>query len=197
VKWPGVTTTPPPRVDIALHYHFDFAATTIELLGGTVPPVWDGRSFAEAFRKGRQDGREFLVLSQGAWSCQRSVRFDEYLAIRSYHDGYHGFPDVMLFDLRKDPHEQRDLAASQPQLVQKATALLDRWHAEMMRTATHATTRCGRCCARAGRFTRAGTSPHTSKRLRETGREKWATLLAENTRASALPDCDTGVSPVR
>src|SRR6185436_16052921 len=32
VKWPGITTQ--ARVDAALHYHFDFAATMIELLGG-------------------------------------------------------------------------------------------------------------------------------------------------------------------
>jgi arylsulfatase A-like enzyme len=177
VKWPGVTTT--PRVDIALHYHFDFAATTIDLLGGKVPPIWDGRSFAEGLRKGRQDGREFLVISQGAWSCQRSVRFDEYLAIRSYHDGYHDFPDVMLFDLRKDPHEQRDLAPSQPQLVQKAMALLDRWHAEMMRTATHPTDPMWTVLREGGPFHTCGNLTAYLKRLRETGREKWATLLPE------------------
>ena len=72
VSWPGVTTA--PRVDSALHYHFDFAATTIELLGGTVPANWDGRSFAHAMKSNSQSGREFLVLSQGAWSCQRAVR---------------------------------------------------------------------------------------------------------------------------
>ena len=87
----------------------------MELLGGTVPENWDGVSFAPAFREGRPAGRDFLVVSQGAWSCQRSVRFDDSLCIRSYHDGYHAFPDVMLFDVRDDPHEQRNLAASHPE----------------------------------------------------------------------------------
>src|SRR5206468_6615396 len=50
VKWPGVTSS--PRVDSALHYHFDFAATMIELLGGKTPENWDGQSFAAAFKSG-------------------------------------------------------------------------------------------------------------------------------------------------
>ena len=70
VRFPGVAE---PRVDMALHYHFDFAASLVELLGGEVPEVWDGRSFADAFRKGKESGREFLVTSYGAWSCQRAV----------------------------------------------------------------------------------------------------------------------------
>lgn len=47
VRWPGMG---PARVDAALHYHLDFAATLIELLGGTVPTNWDGIGFADAFR---------------------------------------------------------------------------------------------------------------------------------------------------
>src|SRR4051812_17158556 len=93
VKWPGVTKT--GQVDRSLHYHCDFAATTIELLGGKVPENWDGVSFSESLKRGAPDGREFLVISQGAWSCQRAVRFDDWLCIRSYHDGYHCFPDRM------------------------------------------------------------------------------------------------------
>jgi len=176
VKWPRVTST--ARVDTALHYHVDLAATTIELLGGTVPPNWDGRSFADAFRNGRQQGREFLVLSQGAWSCQRSVRFDDHLAIRSYHDGYHGFPDVMLFDLKNDPHERHDLASTQPQLAQKAMAMLETWHGEMMRTATHGQDPMWTVLREGGPFHTCGNLTAYLKRLRDTGRGRWAEDLA-------------------
>ena len=133
VAWPGVTK---PRVDSALHYHFDFAATTIDLLGGKVPENWDGVSFAAAMKSNQQSGREYLVLSQGAWSCQRAVRFEDFICIRSYHDGYHMFPEIMLFDLRKDPHEQHDLASAQPQTVTRAMKMRDEWQAQMMRTST-------------------------------------------------------------
>jgi arylsulfatase A-like enzyme len=119
-------------VDSSLHYHVDFAATTVELMGGKVPPSWDGVSFAASLKAGQSEGRPFLVISQGAWSCQRAVRFDDILCIRSYHDGYHAFPQTMLFDVKRDPHEQFDLAPMRPELVDRAATMLDQWHAEMM-----------------------------------------------------------------
>ena len=56
-------------------------------------------------------GRDHLVLSQGAWTCQRGVRFGRHLYLRTFHDGFHAaWPDEMLFDLVADPHEEDDLA---------------------------------------------------------------------------------------
>jgi choline-sulfatase len=182
VKWPGVTDTQAGRVDGALHYQIDFAATVVELAGGSVPDNWDGRSFADAFRAGESRGRPFLVLSQGAWSCQRSVLFESdgqlYIFIRSYHDGHHAFPDVMLFNLTDDPHEQRDLAADQRQLVQRASALLEDWHADMMRTATHSIDPMQTVLDEGGPLHTRGQLPAYLKRLRATGRAKGADVLA-------------------
>jgi arylsulfatase A-like enzyme len=167
VTWPGVLKG--GRVDSGLHYHVDFAATLIEHLGGKVPSNWDGRSFD---RK-----RDYLVISQGAWSCQRSVRFDDYLAIRSYHDGYHCFPDVMLFDVKSDPHEQHDLAREKPDLVAKAMAMLDQWHGEMMRTSTNPNDPMWTVMREGGPFHTCGYLKAYLDRLRATGREQWADQL--------------------
>jgi choline-sulfatase len=175
VKWPGVSGK--GRIDTALHYHIDFAATMIELLGGKVPEIWDGRSFASAFKTNDQAGRDYLVLSQGAWSCQRSVRWDDYLAIRSYHDGYHCFPDVMLFNLKGDPHEQHDLAEKRPELVTKAMAMLDSWHAEQMRTAMHPVDPMWTVLREGGPHHTAGYLSKYVERLRATDRGHWADRL--------------------
>jgi len=175
VYWPGVTRQ--PRVDAALHYHFDFAATTIELLGGKVPTVWDARAFTAPFREGQAAGREYLVLSQGAWSCQRAVRRGDELCIRSYHDGYHLFPDVMLFDVRADPHEQKDLAAGRPQAAAEMLALLDAWQGEMMRTARHAVDPMWTVMREGGPLHTRGELPAYLRRLRETGRSECADEL--------------------
>jgi choline-sulfatase len=64
IRWPGLTDQS-PRVDTALHYHFDWAATLIEMLGGEVPANWDGQPFTEAFKNGQQQGRDAVVVSQG------------------------------------------------------------------------------------------------------------------------------------
>ena len=96
LKWPGLAGG---RVYRGLHYQIDIAATILELLGARVPSNWDGAGFADALRRGVETGREYLVVSQGAWTAQRAVRFGDYICIRTYHDGYHALPDLMLFDL--------------------------------------------------------------------------------------------------
>jgi choline-sulfatase len=176
VRWPGLPGG--GRIDSGLHYHFDFAATMIELLVGGVPANWDGRSFADAFRAGQQAGRGYLVVSQGAWSCQRAVRFDDCICIRSYHDGYHGFAEMMLFDLKNDPHEQVNLAEERPEVAARAMRLLDEWQGEMMRTATHGHDPMWTVMRAGGAFHTRGQLPAYLKRLRETGREIWADHLA-------------------
>jgi choline-sulfatase len=176
VSWPEITTT--ARVDPALHYHVDFAATTIELVGGNVPPNWDGYSFAASLKQGQPSGRKFLVLSQGAWSCQRAVRFDDCICIHSYHDGYHAFPDTMLFDLSNDPHEQHDLAGTEPQTVTRAMSMLEEWYTQMMRTSSSGHDPMWTVMKEGGAFHTRGLLPEYLKHLRETGRGGWADKLA-------------------
>ncbi len=134
IRWPGLTDG--GRVDSALHYHFDWAATLLELAGGTVPGNWDGVSYAEAFKDGGESGRDYLVLSQGAWSVQRGIRFDHecesFICLRTYHDGHKNMEPVMLFNLTDDPYEQVNIAGERPELVDKAMGMLAEWQHEMM-----------------------------------------------------------------
>jgi len=76
---------------------------------------------------GEAAGRDFLVLGHGAWSCQRSARWGDYLLIRTYHTGMKEFPEYMLFDVARDPHELQSLAATRPELVAHGLLLIDRW----------------------------------------------------------------------
>jgi choline-sulfatase len=183
LRWPGPGAQNQGRVDGAFHYQFDVAATILELLGARVPSSWDGVSFAEAFRAGSDEGRDQLVLSQAAWTCQRAVRFDDWLCIRTYHDGYHAFPELMLFDLATDPHETRDLAGEQPDVVVTAMAKLEAWHAEMARTATRAEDPMRTVMAEGGPFHTRGQLAKYVERLRATDREHWARALEERHRS--------------
>jgi arylsulfatase A-like enzyme len=123
VRWPGVA----PGVDRALRYQIDVAATVLELHGLEVPARWDGTSFAPAFGGPAAPGRDSLVLTHGAWTAQRAVRFEEWICIWTYHDSFHGFPPVMLFDLAGDPHEQHDVTADNPAVVEHARGVLESW----------------------------------------------------------------------
>lgn len=128
-KWPnGKKGT----VDNSLHYHLDLAPTLIDLLGGSKAPSWDGQSYADTIMRGISTGKEYLVLSQCVHVCQRSVRFDDWLYIRTYHDGHHGFEKEMLFHLKKDPHEQNNLAKERKDICKEAAYMLLEWHDEMM-----------------------------------------------------------------
>ncbi len=182
LRWPGVTDEHAGRTLSALHYQVDCAATVIELCGGQVPKNWDGRSYAAALRSGIDEGRSWLVMSQGAWTCQRAVRFAhegrDYVCIRTYHDGHHPFEEAMLFDIGADPHEQRNLADDQPDIVRMARAHLDQWHGAMMRTATHPADPMWNVLREGGPMHTRGALPAYIERLQATGREHWAGLLA-------------------
>ncbi|WP_027531660.1 sulfatase [Bradyrhizobium sp. WSM3983] len=129
IRWPSNPNL--KGVNRGLHYHFDWAATIVDMLGGAVSSAWDGRSFAEDLAAGRDGGRDHLVLSQGAWSVQRSVRFrrdgGDWLMIRTLHDGYKNFEPYELYELTSDPHEQRNLASAKREIVAEASRLLDGW----------------------------------------------------------------------
>jgi len=131
ISWPGGSSDRQVR---SLHYNLDLLPTLAELLGKEPNPRWDGKSYAPMIGGGEDTGREYLVVSQCAHTCQRGVRFGRWMYIRTWHDFYHLFPDEMLFDVQADPHEQVNLAMDEPELCEKASDLLESWREEMART---------------------------------------------------------------
>jgi arylsulfatase A-like enzyme len=127
VRWPGITDSAAGEAHHALHYHLDLPATLVDILAGEAPSSWDGESFASSLQHETDTGRPYLVISQGAWSCQRSVRWDNWLLIRTYHTGMKAFPEYMLFDIEADPHETTNLAGRRPQILGHGLRLLDEW----------------------------------------------------------------------
>lgn len=128
VRWPGVTDDRAGESDVSLRYHLDLAATIVECAGAggrasLEEAGWDGRSLFGP-------GREALFLSQGAWSCQRAVRWDRWILIQTVHTGLKVFPQVLLFDLESDPHETRNVAAAHPALVRDGLGRIQRWFGE-------------------------------------------------------------------
>lgn len=166
------------RVDQALHYQFDLAATLLELLDIEVPWGWDARSFAPALREGQGAGRDYLVLSQMAWSCQRSVRWDDWLLIKTYHAGLKDFPELMLFEVVNDPHEQVNLAHERPEVVNAGLARLESWHSTMLASShTVPLDPMQTVLREGGPFHTRGVLESYAKRLRETGRAEHAERL--------------------
>ncbi len=178
LKWPGAESLGGRQYD-AMHYQIDVSATLLELLGVRVPEAWDGVSFAEALNNGSDEGRSELIVSQGAWTCQRGVRWGKHLLINTLHDGYHLYDDIMVFDLIADPHETMNLAASQPELVTVGMNKLNHWHAEMMVDAARGKDPLQNVIDEGGPFHIKGQLQNYLVRLRETGRGDYADILQE------------------
>ena len=136
VRWPGASQG--GRHD-GLLYGLDLAPTLCEFVGVEAPSQWDGVSFADGVRGQPWGGRESLVIGQGAWTCQRSVIHGDHIMIRTYHDGFKPLPGVMLFDRVNDPHETTDLAASQPEVVDRLSRIQLEWETAMGTSADAAT----------------------------------------------------------
>lgn len=133
VKWPGVTDGQEGQACDAFFYNIDLATTLTDLLGHEASPLWQGQSMAPALRTpAAASGRPYLVLSNGAWSCQRSVRWDDWIFLRTYHTGMKDLPAYMLFNVAEDPHETHNLAASRSDLLGQGLLLLDQWMGEQM-----------------------------------------------------------------
>jgi len=129
IKWPGKNWR---KEYNSLIYQTDMAATVVEGLGLKIPEFWDGKSFFKNIENDEQFGRKFIVMSQNAWSCQRTVRFNNWTLIRTYHTGLKNFPELMLFDYENDFHMKKNLAEEQPAIVNQGLKLLDKWHKEML-----------------------------------------------------------------
>ncbi len=171
IRWPERCR--PGGVDNGLHYHLDLAPTLAEMLGRQPNAIWDGRSFAPSITEGIDTGRDYLVIGQCVHVCQRSVRFEDWLYLRTYDDGYHLFPKEMLFDIKSDPYEQRNLAEQHRVVCDRALRLMSDWHDEMMATSGSDIDPLWTVIREHGLIYNRGQLPAYCERLEATGRG-WA-----------------------
>jgi arylsulfatase A-like enzyme len=167
IYWPGGKQG---LVDEGLHYHVDLGPTLAQLLQMEAAPSWDGRSYAATITAGDNSGRDYLVISQCAHVCQRSVRFGDWLYMRTYHDGYHLFDKEMLYNLKDDPNEQFNVAADHKDICKEAVYLLTEWHDEMMSTMKCDVDPLWTVIKEGGPFHAKGRLKKYADRLIETGR---------------------------
>jgi hypothetical protein len=118
------------------------------------------------------------VLSQLAWCAQRSARWDHYLCIQTHHDGWHDYPEFMVFDLEADPHEQHNLAEQRPDLIEKGKQILDDWKTACLDTAHVKQDPLDEVMAEGGPMHVRDSGSSYLQRLRETGRGGIADRLA-------------------
>ncbi|MBP3241090.1 MAG: sulfatase [Oribacterium sp.] len=177
IKWPGCKKG---TVDKGLHYNLDILPTACDLLDVDKADTWDGESYVETLKNGTDTGRDSLVISQMAHVCQRSARFGDWLYMRTIHDGFHLFDDEMLFNLKDDPYEQKDVKKEHPEICAMGAKIILDWTDEEMKKNASQIDPMWTVYHEGGPFHASDKDlPGYTKRLRETGRADKADALEE------------------
>lgn len=138
IKWPGGVKGKTAK---GFHDNVDLLPTIKEIFN--TPTFgnhykFDGVSYADTILKGEDSSKENIVLTQCCHVCQRSARFDDYIYIRTIHGGFHLFPEEMLFNVKKDPHQLNNIADKHPDLCEKGAKIILDWVDEMMKKSDYA-----------------------------------------------------------
>ena len=112
--WPGVVQ-PGATCSEPLAF-WDFLPTACELAGAEVPGDVDGISFLNALRGRKQASHEFLYWKFGR---KQALRAGNWKAVQ-----LEAGKQVELYDLKKDPGEERDIAGQHAAVVQRLRKLM-------------------------------------------------------------------------
>ena len=163
----------------SLIYATDITATIIEGVGKNVPSFWDGKSIFKELENRNNFGRNYLVFGQNVWTCQRTVRFQNWTLIRTYHTGLRDYPEIMLYDFEKDFHMTNNIAEERPDIVGKGLQLLDEWFKQMMKTSPSTVDPMQTVIKEGGPHHTKGMLNTYLKRLKRSGREEFIKIIQE------------------
>jgi arylsulfatase A-like enzyme len=124
-RWPGHVA--PGRTSALVAAGYDVLPTVLELAGAALPGEIDGVSFArELLGEAGQPAHEFLYWEFHGYGGQQAVRLGRWKGIRR--DLLYEVGPLELYDLETDEGERRDVAAKQPEIVERMLAILEREH---------------------------------------------------------------------
>ena len=124
-RWPGRIR--PGSVSELPAVFYDVMPTLAEIAGAPPPQNADGVSLLPTLlAKPGQRRHEFLFWDFGGYGGQQAMRMGDWKAVRR--NIHRGNTTLELFDLKKDPGEQRNVAAEHPDLVRRFEALMAREH---------------------------------------------------------------------
>ena len=122
VAWPG-RIDPGSSSDLPVA-NWDFFPTLISLAGGTTTASLDGIDFSPVLLdEGDAPAREGLYWEYHSRGGMQAARLGDWKGLRV---DAHGAPEapLQLFDLKNDPNETTDLAASHPEIVARIDAFM-------------------------------------------------------------------------
>jgi arylsulfatase A-like enzyme len=117
-RWPNRIAAG-TRSDLPIAF-YDVAATFAALSGQPAPANTDGISFLPTLlgRGTEQKRHEFLYWEYAVQRGSQAIRMGDWKAVRSGL-ALEGEPKLELYNLKTDPQEAKDVAAQQPEIVEK------------------------------------------------------------------------------
>ena len=121
---PGVV---PESEVTALISTVDVKPTVLDFLRMPAVEGLDGRSLRPLVEGTSTQHRDAVFLSECTWQAKRGVRTSDWKFIRCVDPGVYPRDGIELYDLRRDPTEQTNLAGEHPELARQMDAMLSEW----------------------------------------------------------------------
>ena len=113
--------------------HKDLVPTLLEIAGVDAQQEFDGRSLMAIVRDEVASQESEFYITECTWMRKHGWRTPQWKLIVALEPDMHFKPEVELYDLVQDPHENTNLAESEPDVVALLRARMDAWIAKRER----------------------------------------------------------------
>ncbi len=132
VHWPAGNLKAGQRL-APVRQSFDVAPSILEACGVDIPEEMDGRSFYREWTgEAEPTGYDKFVTLESTWQAKYALRTTTHKFIISREPDVLGNPERELYDLKADPEELVNLAASEPQTAAELENELETWIREKL-----------------------------------------------------------------
>jgi len=96
---------------------YDIVPSLLDLIGLETPHRFDGKNLWELMRRERVANYNEIFITECTWMRKHGVRTQEWKYIEALEPDFHGFPPRELYNLIKDPQENRNVIDREPEIA--------------------------------------------------------------------------------
>ncbi len=110
--------------------HKDLVPTLMELAGIKTREKFDGQSVMKLVRGEAASFDSEFYITECTWQRKHGWRTPQWKLIVALEPDFHFMPPVELYNLVEDPHEDRNVAAENPEVVKTLRTRMEKWIAK-------------------------------------------------------------------